>query len=283
MNDSKIQTMNLNSINPTSINPTNYDRAWLEEARLNIGADIIGVLAVREDSHRDFLAGVNTFLPSAKAAVIVGIEYASEVMNLVKHPLKYAGAVKTGELLTPHKEQLSSEVDQATLDLARQLKKQGHRSLTLPSMGIPFLPHQFKAALSYAHIAEAAGMGTIGTHSLLITPEFGTRVRLGCLLTEAPLQTTQRVDPVDDCTHCLDCVKICPVGAIASPNPTERYKIEAATCKFYRERVDNCGLCQKVCSYATGHSENSGGPLAADTSFQESVSNAAYIDQWGAE
>ena len=74
-----------------------------------------------------------------------------------------------------------------------------------------------KAALSYAHVAEAAGMGTVGTHSLLITPEFGTRVRLACLLTEAPLQTTTRRDPVDDCTHCLDCVKICPVGAISSP------------------------------------------------------------------
>jgi len=111
-------------------------------------------------------------------------------------------------------------------------------------------------------------MGTVGTHSLLITPEFGTRVRIACLLTEAPLKTTTRRDPVDDCTHCLDCVKICPVGAISPPGPGKRYEIDGMRCKFYRERVDNCGLCQKVCSFATGHSETTGSPLAAALALQ---------------
>ncbi|MGI9288670.1 MAG: 4Fe-4S dicluster domain-containing protein, partial [Pseudomonadales bacterium] len=104
------------------------------------------------------------------------------------------------------------------------------------------------------------------------------RARLTCLLTEAPLQTTRRVDPVDDCTHCLDCVKICPVGAIASPAPGERYQINAMQCKFYREKVDNCGLCQKVCSYSTGHSETTGGPLVANPDFLASLSSTPGID-----
>jgi len=139
------------------------------------------------------------------------LEYDSETMNLIKHPFKYAGKVKTGELLSPHVNQLIEEINQACYDLSRRLKKQGYRTLVLPSRGLPFRPGQMKAVLSYTHVAEAAGMGTIGTHSYLITPEFG--------ITEAPLQTTKRIDPIDDCTHCLDCVKICPVDAIASPTP----------------------------------------------------------------
>ena len=257
-----------------------FDSTWLEHARLEVGADLLGVLAIDEDSHPDLLYGVKTFLPSARACVVLGMEYDSETMNLVKHPVKYAGNVKTGELLAPHVNQLNKEIDQACYDLARMLKKLGHRSIALPSRGLPLRPGEIKAALSYAHVAEAAGMGTIGTHSLLITPEFGTRTRLTCLLTEAPLQTTRRVDPVDDCTHCLDCVKICPVQAISSPAPGERYKVDAMRCKFYREKVDNCGLCQKVCSYATGHSENTGGPLVADEDFQGAVSAVSHHALW---
>ncbi|MGI9285664.1 MAG: 4Fe-4S binding protein, partial [Pseudomonadales bacterium] len=215
----------MNVINAVLKDSGQFGSAWIDETKAEIDADLMGVLAVNEDSHPDFLYGIKTFLPSAKAAVIIGMEYASENMNLIKHPMKYAGSVKTGELLAPHVNQLNKEIDQANYDLARILKKQGYRSIALPSRGLPLRPGQIKASISYAHVAEAAGMGTIGTHSLLITPEFGTRARLTCLLTEAPLQTTKRIDPVDDCTHCLDCVKICPVGAIASPAPGERYQI----------------------------------------------------------
>jgi epoxyqueuosine reductase len=257
-----------------------YGREWVERTRVEIGADLLGVVAIDEESHPDLLYGVKTFLPSAKACVIIGMEYDSETMNLIKHPVKYAGKVVTGELLAPHVNQLNKEIDQANYDLARLLKKAGYRSIALPSRGLPMRPMEIKASVSYAHVAELAGMGTIGTHSLLITPEFGTRTRLTGLFTEAPLQTTRRVDPVDDCTHCLDCVKICPVQAIASPGPGVRYQVDAMRCKFYREKVDNCGLCQKVCSYATGHSENNGGPLTADALFQEAVSAASHHDTW---
>jgi epoxyqueuosine reductase QueG len=260
-----------------------YGRDWVERTRVEIGADLLGVVAIDGDSHPDLLYGVKTFLPLARACVIIGMEYDSETMNLIKHPVKYAGKVTTGELLAPHVNQLNKEIDQANYDLARRLKKSGYRSIALPSRGLPMRPMEIKASVSYAHVAELAGMGTIGTHSLLITPEFGTRTRLTGLFTEAPLQTTRRVDPVDDCTHCLDCVKVCPVQAIASPAPGERYRVDAMRCKFYRDKVDNCGLCQKVCSYATGHSENSGGPLAANPMFQDAVSAAAHHDVWADE
>jgi len=271
----------IQAVDTTSADETSFGARWVEETRQEIGADLMGVLAIDEDSHPDLMYAVKAFLPAARACVALGMEYESETMNLIRHPLKYAGGrVRTGELLSPHVNQLNREIDQACADLARLLRKQGYRSIALPSRGLPMRPMQGKAALSYAHVAEAAGMGTIGTHSLLITPEFGTRTRLTCLLTEAPLRTTKRVDPIDDCTHCLDCVKACPVNAISRPAPGERYKIDAARCKFYRDRIDNCGLCQKVCSYATGHSENTSGPLQADTLFQDAVSAAAHHDHW---
>lgn len=239
-----------------------FNHAWLNRVKAEIGVDLIGALAVEPNSHPDFVQGVKTFLPKARAAIIIMNELPSETMNLVMHPAKYAGKPKTGALLAPMVDEIHSELDQANLQLARLLRREGYRSVSLPRR-LPMKAGSMMFPLSFCHIAEAAGMGTIGTHTLIITPEFGTRVRLTCLLTEAPIPTTKRTDPVDDCTHCLDCVKVCPVGAISSPGPGLRYEVDAARCKFYRDNVDNCGLCQKACSFATRHSEAVGPPLTA--------------------
>ncbi len=275
----------MNLINMAKSQGKEFDQAWVDQTKEEIGADLMGVLAVTEDSHPDFLTGVKTYLPSAKAAVVLAVEYSSETMNLLQLPKKFEGKVPAGALLTPHVNQLVIELNTALGNLTHLLKKQGYRSLPFPSRGQPLLrpadfkkaPNYAKALVSYAHIAEAAGMGTVGTHSLLITPEFGTRARLAALLTEAPLQTTKRIDPIDDCTHCLDCVSICPVGAISMPAANRRYQVAADKCKFYRERIDNCGMCQKACSYATGHSEATGGPLIADPNFLRQTGNRSTI------
>ncbi len=252
----------MNLISTISPEETQFNQAWLNRVKAEIGVDLIGVLAIGPDSHPDFVSGAKHFLPKARAAVIIMNELASETMNLVKHPAKYKGKPKTGDLLAPHVNEITAELDLANAQLARLLKREGYRSIALPRR-LPMLPGTLRFPLSFCHIAEAAGMGTIGTHTLIITPEFGTRVRLACLLTEAPLKTTLRHDPTDDCTHCLDCVKVCPVGAISSPGPGMRYEVDGMRCKFYRDTVDNCGLCQKACSVATRHSETSGPPLTA--------------------
>jgi len=149
--------MNFVNCNPDT--PNGLDQAWLDDVRGEIGVDLIAVLAVETDSHPDLKFGVDTFLPKAKAAIVLGMEMASETINLIKHPLKYLGKPKTGDLLAPHVEQITKEIDQANMDLSRILKRLGHRSIALPSRGLPMRPLGMKAALSYAHIAEAAAWG----------------------------------------------------------------------------------------------------------------------------
>lgn len=47
--------------------------------------------------------------------------------------------------------------------------------------------NRWRSIVSQKHIAQAAGLGTIGRHSLLITPEFGSMVWLGAVLCEQNL------------------------------------------------------------------------------------------------
>ena len=57
-----------------------------------------------------------------------------------------------------------------------------------------------------------AGMGWIGKCALLITPEFGSAVRLTTILTDAPLTTAKPVTE-SACGECQECVDICPGAA----------------------------------------------------------------------
>ena len=61
--------------------------------------------------------------------------------------------------------------------------------------------------------AALAGLGVIGKNNLLVTPEFGPRVRLRALLLDADLQTTgpAAFDPCEGCD--MPCRRACPQDA----------------------------------------------------------------------
>ena len=79
------------------------------------------------------------------------------------------------------------------------------------------LPYQIEYDGTFLKDSAAlAGLGVIGKHNLLVTPEFGTRVRLRGIFMEAELEPT---DPsnFDPCNGCdMPCHKACPIDAFRS-------------------------------------------------------------------
>ena len=64
--------------------------------------------------------------------------------------------------------------------------------------------------------AHLAGLGVIGRNNLLVTPEFGTRVRLRGIFMEAELEPTGPLD-FDPCKGCdRPCHRVCPRNAFRS-------------------------------------------------------------------
>lgn len=61
--------------------------------------------------------------------------------------------------------------------------------------------------------AQAAGLGCIGLHSLIVTPQYGPRVRMSGILTDAPLIAGKPLTK-SFCNNCGACEKACPAGAI---------------------------------------------------------------------
>jgi len=106
-------------------------------------------------------------------------------------------------------------------------------------------------------LATLSGLGWIGRSTLLVTPAFGPRVRLGTLLTDMPLQVNTPVVQ-SQCENCRACVDACPVGAIKG-NPwsqtTPRSELlDVSRCYEYLwttkatlGRRQTCGICLKIC------------------------------------
>ena len=68
--------------------------------------------------------------------------------------------------------------------------------------------------LPHKTIALMAGLGWIGKHNLLISPEFGSAVSMCTVLTDAPLQTTNKQVLESKCGNCTLCLQACATSAL---------------------------------------------------------------------
>lgn len=116
--------------------------------------------------------------------------------------------------------------------------------------------------ISDKHWAARAGLGWIGRHTLLVTPQWGSWVNLGEIV------TTQECNSYDSplsansaCARCNRCVEACPNHAIAPDGPP---MIDVRRCTAYytthhqrsipdgldtRGYTQGCDICQLACPF----------------------------------
>lgn len=107
-------------------------------------------------------------------------------------------------------------------------------------------------------VAQAAGLGEIGRNGLLITTEYGPRIRLGIVTTDMPLNIDdpKELGIKEFCKSCGRCVKTCPGKAIPSGDEVEiegikRWKINAEECyRRWRSLGTDCGICLANCPFS---------------------------------
>ena len=109
-------------------------------------------------------------------------------------------------------------------------------------------------------LAEKAGLGWTGKHTLIINSEAGSWFFLGEIFTFLPLPVDESTQP-NQCGECTACLKVCPTDAFTKP-----YELDARRCISYltienkgaipeefREpmgnRVFGCDDCQAICPW----------------------------------
>lgn len=130
--------------------------------------------------------------------------------------------------------------------LGRFLEQNGYRAAIVP----PYSPVEmsletkgFLGEVSLRHVAKAAGLGTLGKNNLLITQEFGPRIRLCAVVTTAELEPDKPTTE-EFCSDCESCISSCPVDALSEPGKTivdkcVRQALPYGLNKFIRYLITN--------------------------------------------
>ena len=105
-------------------------------------------------------------------------------------------------------------------------------------------------------VAERAGIGWGGKNCSIITPEFGSYVYLGELITNIPFAPDRPME--DECGDCRLCLDVCPTGALIEGGQLDSQRCIAFLTQTkgtlpdeFRSHIGNrlygCDTCQTVC------------------------------------
>ena len=185
----------------------------------------------------------NVLLPGAKSVIVIAINYFRETPPAPKghgKVARYANGRDYHKVLKKLLKQLAAYINKQ--DPSAQTK------LCVDSA--PLLEKAY---------AVRAGLGFIGKNTTLITPQYGSYVLLGEILTNLELEYDQPADGT--CGTCTRCIDACPTKAFAGPR-----ELDAKRCisyltiehkgpipqEFHKPMgnwIFGCDICQEVCPY----------------------------------
>jgi epoxyqueuosine reductase len=213
-----------------------------------LGADMHGGMSWLF-RHREKRRDASSLLESARSAVCVGLNYYHEiekeqrdadgsdgrgVFSIYAHGRDYHDVM--GEMLE-------------RLDARLKASFPGMRSLACVDT----------SPVSDRTMAIRAGIAWLGKNSSAISPQFGSWIFLGELLTDLELQPDPPLETL--CGKCTKCIDSCPTGALDEPfvvdarkcisylTIEERGEIPAPLQEPIGVNVYGCDTCQSVCPF----------------------------------
>lgn len=210
-----------------------------------LGADLVGFAPVeRWQKYGDVKPTYypQHLFPFTKTVIVLGVPILSPMLDTTPS-IVYSELYNTTNRL----------LDDIAYQLAVYLNKQSYRTVFFPRDAygdISVLVKKPEAAFSHVIAGKYAGIGTIGYNHTLLTKEYGPRVRLVSIFTDAEIVPDNMLEK-DLCIKCGLCGKCCPTSAFTTTEnlvaDMDKYK-----CAEYHARLKNdyhypCGVCIKVC------------------------------------
>lgn len=213
------------------------------------GADLVGIAAIDKRWH--YTHRFDSFGRTEQPAelpdnllhcIVIGISMSHDVV--ATYPSALAG-IAPG--LGYSKE---SFVLQSLSQYIRNIGYEAYAALSDTAIAIPY--------------AIQAGLGEYGRNGLLITKDYGPRVRFGMIFTNLPMQNDKPVQfGVNGfCSICTKCAQACPAKAISFTAPdtqvynqsnikgVKKWSVNGETCfQIWANQGTECGICIRVCPY----------------------------------
>ena len=182
--------------------------------------------------------------PETKTVIVIGLPVPLPIIETTPS-IWYHELYKT----------INQLLDQKAYEIANYLTSKGYPSISLPRDAYNNINELIKKPytfFSHKHAAYLAGLGSFGQNNVLLTPEYGPRVRFTSILTTASIQPTP-LKNFDYCTHCHQCQNNCPCNAIPPENneyfppPVNKITCAKYSKKLREKNIAPCGICIKVC------------------------------------
>ena len=160
-------------------------------------------------------------------------------------------------------------LNQLADNCAELLKNKGYDALAKTQKVVVSDEKTKRTKLPHKTVATKAGLGWIGKCALLITPEYGSAIRITSVLTNAKLGVGTPVIK-SQCGECVECKNICPAGAVTGkqwvPGINRDDFFHALDCRDkIKERGQQlgipdgtCGLCFWACPWTRAYLRKAG-------------------------
>lgn len=155
---------------------------------------------------------------------------------------------------------LNRELDVIVTAGAEFLNAKGYRAVAQTTEDVAE-SDDYRTALPHKTVATRSGLGWIGKCALLVTPQYGSAVRLSSLLTNAPMQYGTPVRE-SRCGGCMACANACPGKAVSGKlwsagadrnsffDPYAcRKAARALAWEKTKKEITLCGQCIVACPY----------------------------------
>ncbi|WP_461426128.1 reductive dehalogenase domain-containing protein [Gymnodinialimonas sp.] len=213
------------------------------------GADLVGITHFDARWHYSARPDVRTMeavpndLPDGLGQVIV-MGHAMDADLVETYPSALAGAATGREY---------SHEAAIVMQVAAYIRNLGYRAVASMNDTALVIPYAVKA-----------GLGEYGRNQMVLTPEFGPRVRFSKIFTDMPL-AVDAVKPLglkDYCEGCDVCAVACPVKALpfgapefggkgpSALNGVKKWTSDAEACFGYWAKLrSDCAICMRVCPF----------------------------------
>lgn len=225
-------------------NQSDLKQKLIRKAR-QLGVELVGFASVeRWKEQKDIKPEYypDRIFPFTKTVIVLGVPILIPMLDTTPS-IVYSELYNT----------TNKALDETAYQLAVYLNKQNYRAVFFPRDGygdISVLIEKPEAAFSHVMAGKYAGLGTIGYNHTLITKEFGPRVRLVSVFTDADITPDNMLEK-DLCIQCALCSKCCPTSAFSSSGGFIA-DMDKHRCSEYHAHLKSnyrypCGVCIKVC------------------------------------
>lgn len=210
-----------------------------EQARKQ-GAHLAGISSVERLAQSPPSGNGNTLLHGARSVISFAI--ALDKKNTSDFLLK-----KSWEPHCRDRKETVKKLYTIGDSLVQTLESLGHRAVNvdinnnyIPEEGAADITEmtEFLPWFSHRYAGVAAGLGRLGWSGNLMTPEYGSLVELGSVITDAVMEEDSLCEE-NPCDSCKMCTAVCPAGMI-NPRESEKVIIAGIEETISRKQPNTC-------------------------------------------